>query len=93
MKHPSDPVVKYLALKEVRRCIPWAKASVVLLIFTSLALACVYGDNPVQRVSFKLRGLVCLIWFWNVCVFAASAGMLAWAWLMDRFPGKSRPLK
>ncbi len=33
----------------------------------------------------KLRSLVLLTWFWNVCVVAICGGMVLWAWLVDRY--------
>jgi MFS family permease len=91
-EEPKSPpiTVKYWALEEIQRFVPRAKICAGLLVFTSAALACVYGTDPVLKVSFRMRGLVCLVWFWSVCGFTVCGAMLAWAWLMDRFPAKPR---
>jgi hypothetical protein len=72
-------------MEQVRRFIPGAKISGVLLIFTSAALACVYGDDPLVKVSYATRGLVSLIWFWNVAAFTLCGVMILAAWLIDRY--------
>jgi hypothetical protein len=62
-----------------------AKVSGLCLIGTSAAVASIYGVAPVIRVNYAVRGAVLLIWFWNVCAFAVSGGMLLWARLVDRY--------
>lgn len=73
------------ASQQVRRFVPCAKISALFLIATTSAVACVYGVSPLVPVSFNVRGLILLIWFWNVCVFAICGGMVVWGWLVDRY--------
>jgi hypothetical protein len=75
----------YFAMEHVRRFIRGAKISGVLLVFTSAALACIYGVNPFVRVSYEARGLISLVWLWNVVVFTICGGMMLIAWLIDHY--------
>jgi hypothetical protein len=59
----------YFAMYQVRRFIPGAKISGILLVFTTGVLAFTYGVNPLVKVSYASRHLISLVWFWNVCVF------------------------
>ncbi|MEO8049389.1 MAG: RHS repeat-associated core domain-containing protein [Acidobacteriota bacterium] len=36
-------------------------------------------------VSYEVRDLILLVWFWNVCIFALCGGMVLWGWLVDRY--------
>jgi hypothetical protein len=75
----------YFAMYQVRRFIPGAKISGVLLVFTTGALACIYGANPLVNVSYATRDLVSLLWFWNVVTFTICGVMILSAWLIDRY--------
>jgi hypothetical protein len=55
------------------------------LVLTSTAVGLVYGLDPVLSVSHAVRGAILLVWFWNVCAFAVSGGMVLWGWLVDRY--------
>jgi hypothetical protein len=85
----------YFAMHQVRRFIPGAKVSGMLLVFTTGALVFTYGVNPLVKVSYATRGLISLIWFWNVFVFTICGVMILAAWLIDRYgdPPKERPAK
>lgn len=74
-----------LAMAQVRRFIPGARRSGCALIATTLAVACIFGTEPVFRVSPAVRSGILLLWFWNVCIFAGCAAMVLWAWLIDRY--------
>lgn len=77
------------ASRQVRRFVPWAKASALALVVTTTAVAGVYGVDPLVPVNPNVRGLILLIWFWNVCIFAVSGGVVLWGWLVDRYSGRS----
>lgn len=82
----KDELQKYpFASRQVRRFVPWAKVSALVLIATSSGVACVLGVSPAVSTSRNARGLVVLIWFWNVCISAVSCGVVLWAWLVDRY--------
>jgi ATP/ADP translocase len=84
MKKPSSGNY-YPAIKQVRRFVPGAKLSALLLLLTSGAVALIYGTSPFVQVSNGTRRLILLIWLWNVLVFAVCGGMILWAWLVDRY--------
>jgi hypothetical protein len=74
-----------LASQQVSRFLPVARVSGLLLVLTTLGVACIYGTTPYFPVSRQVRGIILLVWFWNVCVFAVCGGMVLWGWLVDRF--------
>jgi hypothetical protein len=86
----KDDIRKYpFASRQVRRFVPWAKVSAVVLVATTSAVACIYGVNPLIPVSYNVRGLILLVWFWNVCISAVSSGIVLWGWLVDRYGDRS----
>lgn len=82
---PKQPRNYYFAMHQVRRFVPGAKISGVLLVFTSGALACIYGVNPLVKVSYATRDPVSLLWFWIVVLFTIGGVMILTAWLIDRY--------
>jgi hypothetical protein len=84
MKNPSSENY-YPAIKQVRRFVPGAKLSALLLLFTSGVVALIYGTSPFVQVGNGTRRLILLIWLWNVLIFAVCGGMILWAWLVDRY--------
>ena len=72
----------------VRRFVPWARRAALALIITSLAVACIYGVDPLVRVSFTLRSFILLVWYCNLCTFCVTGGMVLWGWLADRYGDK-----
>jgi hypothetical protein len=74
----------YFAMYQVRRFIPGAKVSGVLLVITTGALISTYGLSPLVKASHAIRGLIALLWFWNLAVFTVCGAMVVAAWLMDR---------
>jgi MFS family permease len=83
---PKQPRRNYFfGMEQVRRFILGAKVSACLLVFTSAALVCTSGVNPLFPVDYATRDLISLVWFWNVGVFAVCGGMVLAGWLIDRF--------
>ena len=72
-------------MERVRRFIPGAKISGVLLVLTSAAVGGIYGVDPLVNVSNRTRDLILLIWFWNWCIFALCGGMVIFGWAVDRY--------
>ena len=83
---PKQPRRNYFfGMEQVRRFVPAAKISALLLTLTSGAVACIYGLSPLVPVSHTVFQLIVLIWSWNVCIFACCGGMVLWGWLVDRY--------
>ena len=74
-----------LGMSQVRRFVPGAKISAVALLLTSTAVACIYGVQPFIAVGREMRGLITLVWLWNVAAFLVCSGMVLWGWLVDRY--------